>query len=130
MQSEAPFSYNDRYGVRPPSKWQIPAILCALLGISWLVWAGLHHANPPFRTTLISFSITSEKEVSIRYSLERRSSETPYACTLVARDIDKNVVGQIDEVIPAGKSKTELITLIPTRGPAVIADVIRCRESD
>lgn len=130
MQSEAPFSYNDRYGVRPPTKWQIPAILCALLGISWLVWAGLHHANPPFRTTLISFSITSEKEVSIRYSLERRSSETPYACTLVARDIDKNVVGQIDEVIPSGKSKTELITLIPTRGPAVNADVIRCRESD
>ena len=130
MQSEAPFSYNDRYGVRPPSKWQIPAILCALLGISWLVWAGLHHANPPFRTTLISFSITSEKEVSIRYSLERRSSETPYACTLVARDIDKNVVGQIDEVIPAGKSKTELITLIPTRGPVVNAEVIRCRESD
>ena len=130
MQSEVPFSYNDRYGVRPPSKWQIPAIVCALLGISWLVWAGLHHANPPFRTTLISFSITSEKEVSIRYSLERRSSETPYACTLVARDIDKNVVGQIDEVIPAGKSKTELITLIPTRGPAVNADVIRCRESD
>jgi hypothetical protein len=130
MQSEAPFSYNDRYGVRPPGKWQIPAILCALLGISWLVWAGLHHANPPFRTTLISFSITSEKEVSIRYSLERRSSETPYACTLVARDIDKNVVGQIDEVIPAGKSKIELVTLIPTRGPAVNADVIRCRESD
>ena len=127
MQSEAPFSYNDRYGVRPPSKWQIPAILCALLGISWLVWAGLHHANPPFRTTLISFSITSEKEVSIRYSLERRSSETPYACTLVARDIDKNVVGQIDEVIPAGKSKIELVTLIPTRGPAVNADVIGCR---
>jgi hypothetical protein len=130
MQSDAPFSYNDRYGVRPPSKWQIPAIFCALLGISWLVWAGLHHSNPPFRTTLISFSITSEKEVSIRYSLERRSSETPFACTLVARDIDKNVVGQIDEVIPAGKSKIELITLIPTRGPAVNADVIRCRESE
>lgn len=130
MQSDAPFSYNDRYGVRPPSKWQIPAIFFALLGISWLVWAGLHHSNPPYRTTLISFSITSEKEVSIRYSLERRSSETPFACTLVARDIDKNVVGQIDEVIPAGKSKKELITLIPTRGPAVNADVIRCRESE
>ena len=130
MQSEAPFSYNDRYGVRPPSKWQIPAIVCALLGISWLVWAGLHHANPPFRTTLISFSITNEKEISIRYSLERHSATTPFTCTLVARDIDKNVVGQIDEVIPAGKSKTERITLIPTRGPAVNADVILCRESD
>jgi len=130
MQSEAPFSYNDRYGVRPPSKWQIPAIVCALLGISWLIWAGLHHANPPFRTTLISFSITNEKEISIRYSLERRSATTPFTCTLVARDIDKNVVGQIDEVIPVGKSKIERITLIPTRGPAVNADVVRCRESD
>ena len=130
MQSEAPFSYNDRYGVRPPSKWQIPAIVCALLGISWLIWAGLHHANPPFRTTLISFSINNEKEISIRYSLERRSATTPFTCTLVARDIDKNVVGQIDEVIPVGKSKIERITLIPTRGPAVNADVVRCRESD
>ena len=130
MQSEAPFSYNDRYGVRPPSKWQIPAIVCALLGISWLIWAGLHHANPPFRTTLISFSITNQKEISIRYSLERRSATTPFTCTLVARDIDKNVVGQIDEVIPVGKSKIERITLIPTRGPAVNADVVRCRKSD
>ncbi len=130
MQSEAPFSYDDRYGVRPRSKWQIPAIVFALLGITWLIWAGLHHANPPYRSTLISFSITSEKEISIRYSLERRVAQTPFTCTLVARDIDKNVVGQIDEVIPAGKSKSERITLIPTRGPAVNADVVRCRESD
>ena len=55
---------------------------------------------------------------------------TSYTCTLVARDIDKNVIGQIDEVIPAGNSKKELITPIPTRGPAVNADVVRCRESD
>ena len=127
MQSEAPFSYDDRYGVRPRSKWQIPAIVFALLGITWLIWAGLHHANPPYRSTLISFSITSEKEISIRYSLERRVAQTPFTCTLVARDIDKNVVGQIDDTIAAGVSHSEQNTAIPARTAPVSAAIARCR---
>jgi hypothetical protein len=48
-------------------------------------------------------------------------------CTLIARDFDKNIVGQIDEEIPAGKSKVELVTLVPTRSEAVNADVSSCR---
>ena len=128
MQSEVPFSYEERYGLRPKNKWQLPAIVIALVGISWLTWAGLHHANPPYRSTLISFSVVNEKEISIRYSIERRSLTSIFTCTLVARDIDKNVVGQIDQVISTGDKISERTTLIPTRGQAVNADVVRCRQ--
>jgi hypothetical protein len=48
-------------------------------------------------------------------------------CTLIARDFDKNVVGQIDQEIPAGKSKVELVTDVPTRSESVNADVSSCR---
>jgi hypothetical protein len=36
-------------------------------------------------------------------------------------------VGQIDHEIPAGQSKVELVTIIPTRSQAVNADVSSCR---
>jgi hypothetical protein len=48
-------------------------------------------------------------------------------CTLIARDFDKSIVGQIDYEIPAGKSKVELVTIVPTRSQAVNADVSSCR---
>jgi hypothetical protein len=47
---------------------------------------------------------------------------------LIARDYDKNIVGQIDQEIAGEKSKIELVTVVPTRSKAVNADVSSCRE--
>jgi len=47
-------------------------------------------------------------------------------CTLTARDLEKNVVGQIEETIPAGDTYLELTTAIPTRADAVNAGIERC----
>jgi len=48
-------------------------------------------------------------------------------CTVIARDFDTNIVGQIDQEIPAGQGKVELISVVPTRSAAVNADVASCR---
>jgi hypothetical protein len=63
----------------------------------------------------------------VRYFIEREDSNQVVVCTLIARDFDKNIVGQIDQEIPAGKSKVELVTTVPTRSEAVNADVSSCR---
>jgi hypothetical protein len=63
----------------------------------------------------------------VRYFIERQDSNQVVVCTLIARDFDKSVVGQIDQEIPAGKSKVELVTVVPTRSEAVNADVSSCR---
>ena len=127
MQSQSPFDHGDRYGIKKGVNWVGFAVLLAIAGIGWLTWAGLHHSNPPIRVQLISFSVESDRETSIRYSVDRNGVEGPVICTLIARDYYKNIVGQLDEEVPAGQGKVELRTSVATRIEAVNADVLGCR---
>ncbi len=123
----AEFSYNDRYGIRPRNQWRVPAIILAIVGLSWISWAGLHHSNPPIRFSLISYSITSDREISLRYSMQRHDKNAAVICTLIARDFYKEIVGQIDDLIEPGLGSLERTTTVKSRGPAVNANVIGCR---
>ena len=121
------FDFNDRYGVRSNKAWVTPAIVFAVVGGAWLIWAGLHHANPAIRSELISFNVTAEREISIRYTIDRTDPNQVVICTLTASDQDKNVVGQIDDTITAGPAHSEQITAIPARTAPVSAAIARCR---
>ena len=127
MQSQSPFDYDDRYGIKKGVNWVGFAVLLAIAGIGWLTWAGLHHSNPPIRVQLISFTVESDRETSIRYSVDRNGVDGPVICTLIARDYYKNIVGQLDEEVPPGQGKVELRTSVATRIEAVNADVLGCR---
>ena len=127
MQSPEPFNYEERYGATKATRWPAIALVVAILGIGWLMWSALYHSNPPLRSQLVSFTITNDREASVRYFIERTDSQQIVVCTLIARDYDKNIVGQIDQEIGAGKSKVELVTVVPTRSESVNADVSSCR---
>ena len=128
MQSGPEFSYEDRYGVRPTKGWVTPAVVIAVIGISWLIWAGLHHSNPNIRASVISFTATTDRAMSIRYEVVRKDIGQVITCTLVARDYDKNVVGQIEDEIGPGLAVVQKNTDIPTRSQGVNADVVACRS--
>jgi len=127
MQSQEPFDYNERYGVKKPRGWFAIALVTAIVGVGCITWAGLYHSNPEIRVQLISFTVDSDREVSVRYFVERDSTEAISICTVIARDFYKDIVGQIDVEIPAGKEKVELVSMVPTRSQAVNADVSTCR---
>jgi hypothetical protein len=127
MQSAEPFNYNDRYGLKKGRSWIAVALITAAIGVGWITWAGLHHSNPSIRVLLISFTVDSDRAVSVRYSVDREDPKSATICTVIARDFYKNIVGQIDEEIPAGEPKVELVTVVPTRSQAVNADVSSCR---
>lgn len=127
MSLDPSFSYEERYGVRPRNRWVMPAVVLAITGISWLMWAGLHHSNPPIRSSTISFSPMSDREISLRYSVQRSDKNQTLICTLIARDIDKNVVGQIDQEFGPGLASFQQTTVIASRTKAVFADVAGCR---
>jgi hypothetical protein len=127
MQSQEPFDYNDRYGVKKRRSWIAVALVTAIVGVGWITWAGLHHSNPAIRIQLITFAVDSDRAVSVRYSVDRESADQAIICTVIARDYDTNIVGQLDQEIAPGQVKVELVSVVPTRSEAVNADVSSCR---
>jgi hypothetical protein len=121
--------YNDRYGITPRKAWIAPAAVFALIGLSWTLWAALSHSQPELRSTLYSFSVTGEREITMKYAIDRRDPDAIVLCTLITLDIDKNIVGQIDDQILAGQSKVERTVAIPARIAPVSARIAGCRIS-
>ena len=125
--NESQFDYNDRYGIKPKSAWVKYAVTLLVAGVAWVAWAGLHHARPALSQDLISFENSDPRNPTIRYSINRENGSAVVICTLTARDFDKNVVGQVDDVIEAGANSLERNVAIPTRADAVNVGITRCR---
>lgn len=123
------FDYNDRYGITRKRSWILPAVIVAIIGIPWTIWAALDHSQPELRSTLYSFSITGEREITMRYGIERRDPQDVVTCTLVTLDFDKNIVGQIDDQIDGGEKKVIRTVAIPARLAPVSARIVSCRIS-
>lgn len=120
----------ERYGNRakksPVKSWIIPAAIFAIVGGAWLIWSGTHAANPEIRSTLISFTSQSPTSIQIRYNVEIKSTMRGHQCILVARDQDKNVVGEVVDRFPLGKRTLTREVTIPTRLHAVNAAITSC----
>jgi hypothetical protein len=120
----------ERYGKRQKNSWVIPAALTFMIFIPWLMWSAWHHSNPEIRYTLVSFQNEKSESIEITYLIERRDPAIPLTCTLVARDIDKNVVGEIEDLVPASPTKQfTKTTTIPTRITPVNAAILDCRAA-
>ena len=128
-QPDETLDYNDRYGITPRKRWIAPAAVFALIGLSWTLWAALSHSQPELRSTLYSFEVTGEREITMKYAIDRRDPEAIVLCTLITLDIDKNIVGQIDDQIVAGQSHVERLVAIPARIAPVSARIAGCRIS-
>lgn len=128
-QPDETFDYNDRYGISPRKRWVVPAAVFALIGLSWTLWAALNHSQPELRSTLYSFSVTGDREITMKYAIDRRDPDATVICTLISIDIDKNIVGQIDDQIKGGESKVERVIAIPARIAPVSARIAGCRIS-
>ena len=120
------FDFNDRYGVRPQRAWIPYALSISLIGGAWLIWAGIHHAEPAISYSLISFNNQDPRNTEIRYSITRRDPSKVATCTITARDFEKVVVGQIADQIPASEGAIERTVTIPSRADAVNARVESC----
>ena len=116
----------ERYGVKP-GRWKYVAVFIAIIAIPWLLWTAWVHSNPESKTSLISFETIDDRSISITFALTRKNPDTEFICTLLARDIEKNVVGEIDLLVPAGVKNQKVTAQIPTRLTAVNADIVECR---
>mgnify|MGYP000302382111 FL=1 len=125
--SQYHFDYNDRYGIRQQRAWLPYALSFLIIGGAWIIWAGIHHAEPNVSADLIAFNNEDPRNTEIRYIVTRRDSSRDATCIVTARDIDKVIVGQISDVIPASSGAVERVVTIPSRADAVNAGVTSCR---
>lgn len=124
--SQYHFDYNDRYGIRPAKAWLPYALSFLLIGGVWIIWAGIHHAEPAVSANLVAFNNQNPRNTEIRYTVTRRDPSRVVTCIVTARDINKVIVGQISDVIPASRGAIERTVTIPSRADAVNAGVDSC----
>jgi ABC-type thiamine transport system ATPase subunit len=120
-----------RYGISGGKnhRFFIAGILLSITA-AWFIWSGFNAANPKLRSELISFKVIDEQRISITYKITVRDLTKDHSCSVVARDIDKNTVGQVADLMPAGSliAGSNLRTVeIATRLPAVNAGIAGCQ---
>ena len=125
--SQYHFDYNDRYGIRAQRAWLPYALVLVVVGGIWLIWAGVHHAEPAISANLLAFNNEDPRNIEIRYTITRRDPSQEAICIITARDMDKVIVGQISDLIPASSGTVERVATIPSRADAVNAGVASCR---
>jgi hypothetical protein len=118
-----------RYGA--PRPWSRPLAVAltavlALVGIGWLVWAGLYHAQPVVSGRLRAFTVLGPGVVSATIDVERDPG-TAVVCLLEAQAADHFVVGERQVRIPAGPPELVSRTYrIETERPATNAVLDGC----
>jgi hypothetical protein len=121
----------ERYGIKANRQKNIWLLIGgSILSIIWFIWSGTNIANPEVRTELISFKVIDNQSVSITYKISVKNLNTSHSCDLVARDIDKNVVGELTDNFNTGQlidGKNLRTVVISTRTPAVNAGISSCQ---
>lgn len=119
-----------RYGKRARPLWKHLALALLVIGLPWLMWSAWYHSNPAVRVTLISFTPIDERSIDITFAITRDDPSKSQECTLIARDFELNIVGEIDVVVPPSDgAMTQVKASIPTRLAAVNAAVLECRPA-
>ncbi len=119
-----------RYGIKKAGVNRYPLIaVSALIVSAWFIWSGYNAANPEVRSDLISFKNIDDQSISITYSIQVRNIDIDHSCSLIARDFEKNTVGEVSDLMPAGSllaGKNQRTVVISTRLPAVNAGISSC----
>ncbi len=121
----------ERYGIKSRKRGNLWfAVGLITLSVLWFIWSGTNIANPKLRSELVSFKVIDDQSISITYTLKVRDLDIAHSCNLVARDLAKTVVGEINDAIAAGElqqGKNLRTVVIPTRTPAVNAGISSCQ---
>ena len=120
-----------RYGIKEDNRsWLWPAVISLLGAATWFIWSAVNVANPDVRHELLSFDVVNDQSISFTYSISVKDLNIDHSCSIVARDIDKNTIGEISDLMPASSLKSGVNTRtveIATRLPAVNAGITSCQ---
>ncbi len=92
-----------RYPPASRSRWWIPlAIMLALAGVAWLVWAGGHGALGVVSARVDAFTVRSDTLIDVTVTVERPDTSRAAECQLYAQAESHDRVGEVTLTVPAG----------------------------
>ncbi len=103
------------------------ALAVAALGLVWLIWAALFHANPPVSGQVQSFRVDSDTSVQVVLRVDRPDPSVPGRCTVIAQSEDHRRIGELVVDVPPGTERIVDLTLtIRTLAKATSASLDHC----
>ena len=103
------------------------AVVAAVVGVGWVVWAGLGQAGADVRYTDVGFRIVDDQRVDVTYDVGKDPGRTA-VCTLRALDRGKGTVGLAEVTIgPTAERVTRNVSTVQTSALAVTGIVRDCR---
>jgi hypothetical protein len=77
-------------------------VLLAAVFLSWLFWTATVHANPVVSQTVSSYTVLSDREISVTITVDRPDPSIAVVCNVVAQAADFQSVGANDRLeVPA-----------------------------
>lgn len=126
VDQDLPLDLDARYGKRsfPRWGWWI-GIPLALVAIGALGWVALYLANPPVRSKLLTWDISSPTTATATFEVRRSASSTVY-CTLRAQDYRHIDVAYATFQIPPGADYEQPTVTLNTAKQATTVELLAC----
>ncbi len=96
--------------------------------LSWLVWSATLHANPVVSQTVSSYTVLSDRQISVTVTVDRPDPSIAVVCNVVAQAADFQSVGADDrlEVPPRAERIVNVTVTLQTLRRATSASVKSC----
>ena len=109
------------------TEWITLAVVLSILLGSWLVWAGVHGANPDVSAQVHGVRVLGEKQIEATIRVQRPDPSRPATCTLLADDEAHRRVGEVVTVVPAAAEKiVDHVVVITTLNRATTVTIASC----
>jgi Domain of unknown function (DUF4307) len=119
--------YGDRTRTRRWAVWLGIAGLILVAAVGWLLF---RISTDAIRSSLVAWETPTAGVLPVTVEVVRRPG-TAVTCELVALDIRRVVVGQVNVDIPASDEwRTQADVEIPLHGDAVVPDLRQCEKAD
>jgi hypothetical protein len=119
----------------PPPRVPRPVLialtaLVTVVGLTWLVWVALLHAQPVASADVPYYNVTSDTSIDVTITVQRPDPSIPVTCRVLAQSTDFQPVAEKQVLIPASTIKLadQKVTLTTLRR-ATSASVSGCSPS-
>jgi hypothetical protein len=101
--------------------------LVATVGLGWLIWAGLVHANPAVSARVSTYQVVSDSRIDATVTVDRPDPSVPVVCRISAQAADFQPVGELNLPVEASSARVVDVDIsITTLRRATTAVVREC----